>query len=935
MTAPTIWAKVMADTVQFQEGMAQVKKSLKQVGEQVRAAGEQIRSVAVDFTKWGAAAVAAAAAAGAAIIKNSLDSIKELRNLSNAAGLTVAELQRGAYAAQQFGIEQDKFADILKDVNDKVGDFLQVGSGPMVDFFENIAPKVGVTADMFKDLNSQQALGLYVQSLERANLSQAEMTFYMEAIASDSTLLLPLLKDNAKAFRQLDEEARKLNIGLSGQQVAQAMEAQKRISSIWSDLKNQVTIFVADISPLITAFLTQVSEQLRKFAGNGEDSFNRAMASVSAFGESLAFLSDVMRGISVFFEAVKTGALVLYATLTNLASGVMKFGVAIQEKLTAPIQGAADAFHGLRVLLAAGFFDPFFDQLKLLKANLTDALVEPLKLFLEMAAKLPESVGGDMFKEALEGVRKFENEAKGVIDGIAQKDGITVGLRLGIDTEAAQSELNKVLNNVREVAITGDTEQLENAANEAVERVNAIFGGIDKDVAASIGFDVDPKLQEVIGKLSDISGKHTTEIFADTAMAQAALQDIYSQLNQKATIDLGINGDEVTAEAKAIFDNIGQAVITGDFSQVKQGLLEVKQLAGKTIDDISKQNAVIGATVELDTSGVGQDVENMLRSVGTVADQYVAEMNSLSESFAGHATEMTGIAVQSAEELHASMMQAMPSEQVNSFFDNWIAKAKEARAAMSGKDESTANTENGVDEFGQSSGEVPEAPALTALQAYQAETVGLLEAMGLRYQMQEEYQLAQYERELALLNEQLRKKEIASKEHADKVAEIERQKAETQREMLVTNLEEGFAALSNNSKKVEKMMRAVAIAQALIKGQQAAVDAWQAGMSTGGPTAPLVAAAYTAASLARTGAMISSLRGGGSSAGGGGSAAVPAINQGGYSGGSSSQQAQPVSQRIFNVEFRGESGMGTQQTRKLLELINEQAGDNVAINLRG
>ena len=49
MTAPTIWARVMADTVQFQEGMAEVKKSLKQVGEQVRAASEQIRSVAVDF----------------------------------------------------------------------------------------------------------------------------------------------------------------------------------------------------------------------------------------------------------------------------------------------------------------------------------------------------------------------------------------------------------------------------------------------------------------------------------------------------------------------------------------------------------------------------------------------------------------------------------------------------------------------------------------------------------------------------------------------------------------------------------------------------------------------------------------------------------------------------------------------------------------------
>jgi len=80
----------------------------------------------------------------------------------------------------------DKVADIIKDVNDKIGDFIATGAGPMADFFENIAPKVGVTADQFARLSGQDALALYVKSLEAANLSQAEMTFYMEAIASDA-----------------------------------------------------------------------------------------------------------------------------------------------------------------------------------------------------------------------------------------------------------------------------------------------------------------------------------------------------------------------------------------------------------------------------------------------------------------------------------------------------------------------------------------------------------------------------------------------------------------------------------------------------------------------------------------------------------------------------------------------------------------------------
>ena len=68
-----------------------------------------------------------------------------------------------------------------------VGDYVQTGAGPLADFFENIAPKVGLTADSFADLSSEQKLGAYVNALEKANLSQADMTFYMEAIASDAT----------------------------------------------------------------------------------------------------------------------------------------------------------------------------------------------------------------------------------------------------------------------------------------------------------------------------------------------------------------------------------------------------------------------------------------------------------------------------------------------------------------------------------------------------------------------------------------------------------------------------------------------------------------------------------------------------------------------------------------------------------------------------
>ncbi|HGM4964744.1 TPA: phage tail tape measure C-terminal domain-containing protein, partial [Pseudomonas putida] len=90
---------------------------------------------------------------------------------------------------------------------DKVGDFLLNGGGELQDFFKTIAPKVGVTAEQFRNLSGPQALQLFASSLEKAGLSQAEMTQQMESLANDATLLLPLLRNNAEGFRMFGEAA--------------------------------------------------------------------------------------------------------------------------------------------------------------------------------------------------------------------------------------------------------------------------------------------------------------------------------------------------------------------------------------------------------------------------------------------------------------------------------------------------------------------------------------------------------------------------------------------------------------------------------------------------------------------------------------------------------------------------------------------------------
>lgn len=165
-------------------------------------------------------------------VKQTTLATAEMQRMAQLSGSTVEEFQKWGYAAQSVGIEQDKLGDIFKDVQDKIGDFLQTGGGAMADFFENIAPRVGVTAEQFRNLSGPQALELFVSSLDKANLSQSEMTFYMEAIANDATLLLPLLRDNARGFNELAAEAENLGLILSSEDAAGAREFQRNMQTM-------------------------------------------------------------------------------------------------------------------------------------------------------------------------------------------------------------------------------------------------------------------------------------------------------------------------------------------------------------------------------------------------------------------------------------------------------------------------------------------------------------------------------------------------------------------------------------------------------------------------------------------------------------------------------------------------------------------------------
>lgn len=289
---------VVARVGGFEQGMDKAARSAEKRMRRIRrSVNDAARVVGVSF--------GAMTAAAGALVNQTIRNAEEIENLARVAGTAPREFQRLTYAAEQYGVQQDKVADVLKDVQDRVGDFLQTGAGPMADFFENIAPAVGVTADQFARLSGRGALQLYVDSLERANVSQSEMTFYLEAIAGDASRLLPVLRDGGSEIRRLGDEAERTGAIMTDFELDQLEEASdtiNRLQGVYRGLSNEV---VANAVPALNEFADTLSDPETISAVE-----TLAETAISSFTSITEFIREAI-GLAQFlgdeFAALKTG----------------------------------------------------------------------------------------------------------------------------------------------------------------------------------------------------------------------------------------------------------------------------------------------------------------------------------------------------------------------------------------------------------------------------------------------------------------------------------------------------------------------------------------------------------------------------------------------------------------------------------------------------
>ena len=198
-------------------------RAFKQVKSDINGLGNSVGRLSGKLT-----AVLSAAGIGA-LVKMNVDAAKETLAYSRAIGVQVESLSAWQYAARDVNIQGDKMADIFKDVSEKIGDAFANNAGEA----SEVLRRLNLDIDAMARLSPDQQLLAVADALQNVQ-THGEKVQALEALASDASLLLPLLEDNAAGLRRLSDEGRAAGAvltDLESQRLKQVDDIMRKVSA--------------------------------------------------------------------------------------------------------------------------------------------------------------------------------------------------------------------------------------------------------------------------------------------------------------------------------------------------------------------------------------------------------------------------------------------------------------------------------------------------------------------------------------------------------------------------------------------------------------------------------------------------------------------------------------------------------------------------------
>lgn len=313
---------------------------VQQAEKQAQTSFDKMRVHANTYGMAIAGIAGSAAMALGAMAASTANQAAELEIFANRANTTTQEFQKMAVGASAMGIEGDKLSDMMKDFNEKMGELTAVGAGGGKDFFDKLSGDMkggakeakGLILEMQK-LSGPEALQMYVDKLEDAGVSQQEMSFYLESMASDMTDLYPLLANGGEGMKLYGDMAERAGLIMTDQtkEAALALKDQMFMLDLqFQGAKNQL------VSAVIPAFVDVADA----FLGGSEQGLQ--LTSVAeGVGTAIRGIGKVAIGATASIQMFGKGLGGLAAAGSALVSGDFQLAKSILAEMRADISTTA------------------------------------------------------------------------------------------------------------------------------------------------------------------------------------------------------------------------------------------------------------------------------------------------------------------------------------------------------------------------------------------------------------------------------------------------------------------------------------------------------------------------------------------------------------------------------------------------------------------
>jgi len=361
---------IAMDTSQVQAGADVVQNNMQSIENSAETANTSIGNWSSSIESAIGPLTALAGIMATAFAVANIDQLKtELVLLADVVGVAVPEFQKFVAAVQSVGFNAQDASDALRDVNDRVGDFLATGGGEFVDTFEQILEPLGVTKEELKELGALGVLQTVSAGMEKLGFTTEKTTFFMESLASDSTFLLPILKNNNKELKRMSELLEQRGLILTDEEVKALREANTQISDLSATIENAFVKATGILATNIDTVISSLQTLTMIFGVRlAQIAIPAAITAIRAFGIAL---------IANPIGAVVTALVVVISTLIGFADQI-KFGaseiISLRDIAIATFQEIRERVKGV-----GNFFIDIWGEISEFFSSTSDSIADSFK----------------------------------------------------------------------------------------------------------------------------------------------------------------------------------------------------------------------------------------------------------------------------------------------------------------------------------------------------------------------------------------------------------------------------------------------------------------------------------------------------------------------------------------------------------------------------